>query len=128
MRVVVTGSRHLLAESCGGKALVSRLFEIWVKEMPNARHRLAVATGECSQGGADLIAKQWANKMRVSYHPFPVRSGEWALGKWGGNMRNRRMLRSFKPDLVIAVRNGAGSGTRDCAAAAESMGYKVEWV
>lgn len=56
--------------------------------------------------GADTIGIAWAE-----YHGYPVESyyPDWSKGKIGGLLRNEKMLKEGKPDLVIAFPGNTGT-------------------
>jgi len=68
--------------------------------------------------GADSLAADWYGP---NARAFPA---SWAVhGKKAGFLRNRQMLRDFRPQVVIAF--PGGNGTRDMIAAAEKAGILV---
>lgn len=57
--------------------------------------------------GADTLAAEWAAARGVTAEAYPA---NWDLhGRSAGPIRNRRMLRKGKPDVVIAFPGGAGT-------------------
>lgn len=53
--------------------------------------------------GVDTIAEDWAKTNDLSISSFPINKEVWKrLGPKAGPMRNSRMLRVGRPDLVIA--------------------------
>lgn len=71
--------------------------------------------------GADDMAACWARQNGVNQRTFKP---DWqAFGKAAGPIRNERMLREGKPDLVIAF--PGGRGTADMVRRAESAGVPV---
>lgn len=74
--------------------------------------------------GADLIAGAWAETRGIEVVSFPVTEDDWlAYGRGAGPRRNRIMLNSFKPELLVAFPGGAG--TADCIRAATTLGIEV---
>ena len=63
--------------------------------------------------GADMMAGQWALDNRVPFEAFEARWGTYH-GNRAGNVRNARMLREGRPDLVIAFEGGSGSQDMIC--------------
>jgi hypothetical protein len=58
--------------------------------------------------GADMLADAWAKANGVDVTPVPADFAKH--GRWGGLIRNRRMLREFgRIDLVVAFPGGAGT-------------------
>jgi uncharacterized protein (DUF58 family) len=57
--------------------------------------------------GADSLAAAWARSRGISIRPFPA---DWDRhGKAAGFLRNVRMLREGRPDLVVAFPGGRGT-------------------
>lgn len=76
--------------------------------------------GDCPTG-ADRLAAEWASLVGVPQVPYPA---DWALyGGLGGRVRNAKMLREFKPNLVM--RFPGGPGTRHMAKIAKEAGILV---
>lgn len=75
--------------------------------------------GDCPTG-ADQFADDWAI---VNWTPVERYPATWALGKAAGILRNERMLRDGKPDMVIAFPGGAG--TNDMMRRARRAGVEV---
>jgi hypothetical protein len=74
-----------------GEALMRRVF---TQIHPDA----IIVHGACR--GADLIAEKLAKEFQIAYFGFPAKWKE--QGKSAGIIRNMRMLRHTKPDLIIA--------------------------
>lgn len=77
--------------------------------------------------GADDEGMIWAQMMasvpgrKITHAPF---AAEWGKhGKAAGPIRNERMLREGKPDLVVAFPGGAG--TAHTVRSAQRMGIEV---
>jgi len=69
--------------------------------------------------GADTLAGEWATKRGIPTEVYPA---EWRkYGNSAGPLRNARMLKEGKPDLVIAF--PGGRGTRDMVK--QAHGYEV---
>lgn len=93
LRVLVTGSRHYRDRAYLWRSL-DRLHAI--------RPIGVLIEGECHLGGADVLAREWAEDRGVPVEPYPVdvdRDGQWP---GAGPARNRRMLRESQPDVVVA--------------------------
>lgn len=68
--------------------------------------------------GADRLCRRWAKECGVRFHTEPA---DWdAHGRAAGPIRNRKMLDTFKPSVLIAF--PGGSGTTDCQRAASDRG------
>ena len=71
--------------------------------------------------GADRIAGEWADLRGIEHAKFPA---AWAtLGRAAGPIRNEKMLREGKPDLVIAF--PGGKGTAHMVRIAREAGVRV---
>ena len=112
--VVVTGSRKW-----ANRELLYATLDGW--------HELAgiASIAEGCAKGADRMAEDWAKEHGILIHHYEA---DWALmGKAAGAVRNSVMLRSEKPDVVLAfhedIRNSAGTG--DCVHKAGKLGIKV---
>ncbi len=98
MRIVVTGSRDF----ADNNLLAAVLNALW-----DQRTALAIIEGECPYGGADLLARQWAEGLAedewpVTVEPFPPAS-RTAVHY---HARNRAMVDTLGPDdLVVAFTN-----------------------
>ena len=85
-------------------------------------HKQAGIT-EIIQGGAsgaDTMAAKFGEWIGVPVRTFKA---DWALGKKAGPMRNDKMLREGKPDLVVAFEGG--KGTADMVSRAKAAGVRV---
>jgi hypothetical protein len=119
MRILITGSRHWTNEA----QITEKLLEL--------RERygfIEIAHGASKGGGVDLIVSRAANKLGISQTPFPV------LPRDGNHRgapinRNKRMVMSFMPDLVVGFRSeGKSNGTDQTLAYAQQLGYATEIV
>ena len=59
------------------------------------------------------MAGQWALDNRVPFEAFEARSNTYH-GNRAGNVRNARMLREGRPDLVIPFEGGSGTQDMIC--------------
>jgi hypothetical protein len=79
---------------------------------------------ELGQGkafGADMLAEHWCRSRGVACVGFQA---QWDReGKSAGFIRNKAMLATMRPDLVVAF--PGGRGTRDCVSQAERRGIFV---
>lgn len=118
VRVVVTGGRDF-EEGLFVYSVLNALFE------GHARWDFELAHGDCPSG-ADKLADDWATYRNVACKRYqadwyPTHNGQRDYG--AGPKRNSRMLRDFKPDLVVAF--PGGRGTADCVRKARAMGIEV---
>lgn len=111
MRVLVCGGRHFKNRA---------LLELTLDRVHARRPFSHIIHGGAE--GADLMAGEWALDNRV---PFEVFEAHWNTyhGNRAGNVRNARMLRNGKPDLVIAFEGG--SGTQDMICKSLTAGIAV---
>ena len=110
MRIVVTGGRNWR-----DRGFVFSRLSIINHVTPITR----LATGGAT--GADLFAEQWASVNGVECVKYDA---EWKKnGRSAGPIRNRSMLETERPDLVVAF--PGGRGTADCVRRAKAMGFKV---
>lgn len=70
--------------------------------------------------GADRLALEWALSNQIAYQTFEA---NWSLGRKAGPLRNARMLREGRPELVLAFPGGAG--TKDMVSKAAEAGVPV---
>jgi hypothetical protein len=71
--------------------------------------------------GADSLARRWANLNRITSKTFKA---DWDThGLKAGPIRNAKMLKEGKPDLVIAF--PGGKGTNHMVSTAEKAGVPV---
>ena len=112
MKVAVTGGRNFGS----GEAVFVEL-----QRRHNAQPIGLLVHGACS-AGVDSIAASWARSNGVDEIGY---SANWGKnGKAAGPIRNREMLTTEKPDLVLVF--PGGRGTRDCELQARKLGLKVE--
>lgn len=115
MRVVVTGGRRY-----SNRAVVFGALDSLLKE----HGALEVATGGAT--GADWLAEQWCFENGITPMVFRVTDDEWKrLKNRAGPIRNKRMLKTFRPELVLAFPGGAG--TKNCCDTAAKMGISVQF-
>jgi hypothetical protein len=107
MRIVVTGGR-LFDEAD------------YIEHVLSLLRPTQIAFGDCPTG-LDAIAWEWAKGRGLPWERFEA---SWTEeGRAAGPRRNGRMLREFKPDLVVAF--PGGRGTIDCVRQATEMGLRV---
>lgn len=74
-----------------------------------------------SARGADSLAAEYAKSHHFSESPYPA---DWkSFGRSAGPVRNEKMLREGKPDLIVAF--PGGKGTADMTARAEAAAIRV---
>lgn len=91
---------------CGGRNYASALTVSDILGALNAKHRFTLLI-HGGASGADSLAHGWAEMHDVPVREFPA---DWATnGRAAGPIRNERMLREGKPDLVVAFPGGKGT-------------------
>jgi hypothetical protein len=72
--------------------------------------------------GADSIARSWAIKNNIN---LITERADWEKhGKSAGPIRNSKMLKDYKPDMVLAL--PGGSGTNHMKKIAKEAGIEVK--
>lgn len=113
MKIVVTGYRKWSTARS-----VFEVLENWL-EYPYPKN--LIATGACPTG-ADAYAKALCISRGVPLVEFHAM---WSNGKSAGPDRNKLMIDTVQPDLVLAFLNPLSRGTKQCAKYAQDQGYKV---
>ena len=112
-RVLVCGSRDWTDEQS---------IRAWLCQLQDWGYD-TVIEGECR--GADMIARDEAERLGMTVLPFPAR---WELyHKAAGAIRNKQMLDEGKPNLVLAFHHDIDSskGTRLMVRLAQEAGVEV---
>lgn len=97
---------------CGGRDYddVERIFEVLDRLGPHSICHGGQQTWVPERKlyiGADYLAGVWARERDVYCQVFPA---DWkAFGTRAGPLRNKLMLDSFEPDLVVAFPGGRGT-------------------
>lgn len=109
---------------CGGRdyLLFSAVFEALEVVWANSPGVLVVIEGGAQ--GADQAASMWAEEhaeLGVKHEQYKAEWGKY--GKRAGPIRNKRMLREGKPDLVIAM--PGGKGTKNMVKQAQQISVPV---
>lgn len=91
---------------CGGRDYFD---QARVDQLLDKIHETTPIAELCQGGaaGADALGKRWAAKRGVPCVEYPANWKEH--GKVAGPIRNNKMLREFKPDLVVAFPGGRGT-------------------
>ena len=85
----------------------------------NIGHIARVAHGGCR--GADALADRWA---RERGREIQIYWADWdTFGRRAGPIRNGRMLRSERPDIVVTL--PGGTGTKNLIEQAEMLGRRI---
>lgn len=96
LRVLVCGGRDFTDRAC---------IELHLNAVDRTRGVAEVITGGAR--GADLLAHEWANRMGVK---ATMMVADWEThGRSAGAIRNVRMLKETKPDMVLAFPGGKGT-------------------
>lgn len=117
-RVLVTGGRDYTDEA----ALFAALDAL------AQRHAITcIIHGACVDKrtgklcGADKIAEDWAISREIPYCGMPAR---WTPeGRAAGPLRNDRMIKLWRPEVVVAA--PGGDGTASCVGIARAAGIEV---
>ena len=73
--------------------------------------------------GADRLSRDWAVENGIPVERFPA---DWELyGKRAGPIRNSRMLKEGKPEMVVAFRGPESRGTQNMIDQAMKAGVEV---
>jgi hypothetical protein len=110
MKVLVCGGRDY-----SDRALLRGALGVWHRRHPITR----IIHGGAP--GADTMAGEWALENDIRCDVYPA---DWErYGRRAGPLRNKRMLREAKPDLVMAF--PGGRGTLDMVRRAGLAGVRV---
>lgn len=105
---------------CGGRGFSDRSGLFRTLDALHAERDFQMLVYGCADG-ADELARQWALARYIPHIGFPA---NWAKhGRRAGPIRNRQMLRSGKPHLVVAFPGGVG--TQSMISIAKSDGVDV---
>lgn len=108
MRVLVCGSRHFK-----DKELMEDVLKQWdIREIIHGAAR-----------GADMLAAELGNRLSIVVTPYPAEWGTY--GRSAGPIRNTRMLREGRPDLVVAFRGPNSRGTQNMIDQAKKAGVET---
>lgn len=105
---------------CGGRDFddIDEFIDVWALITQGRRVNTIIEGGA---RGADLLAKMWA---RDNNYKLETYSADWEkYGKSAGPRRNAEMLKTSKPDLVIAF--PGGKGTANMVKQAQAAGVEV---
>lgn len=108
MRVLVCGSRYF-----NNKELMEDVLKQW--DITTIIHGAA--------RGADTLAAEFGNRLSIPVTPYPAEWGTY--GRSAGPIRNTRMLREGRPDLVVAFRGVNSRGTQDMIDQARKAGVET---
>lgn len=92
---------------CGGRDFTDKALLEQELDRLNKQHGPFTMVIEGEQRGADILARRWAEARGIEVDPYPA---NWSYGPAAGPMRNERMLKQGKPDMVIAFPGGRGTG------------------
>ena len=105
---------------CGGRSFDDADFIYGELDRCHAQYGFATVI-EGDARGVDRIAGEWARARGLELIEFPA---DWKNeGRHAALIRNERMLREAKPDLVIAF--PGGNGTWHTCSQAEQLGIPV---
>jgi|SRR5579885_757659 len=105
---------------CGGRDYGDRAVLFTALDRLHAEHRFTVLIAGGARG-ADTLAAEWARERGI---PTEIYMADWKRQRRAaGPIRNERMLREGKPDLVVAF--PGGKGTAGMVALARGAGVEV---
>lgn len=105
----------------GGRGYADQRFLTAALDLLHARFTLSeVVHGAAT--GADTLADRWARANGVTPYPFPAPWDGYA-GNYAGRVRNGKMLRDARPDLVVGFTGG--SGTAHMLSLAKEWGFRT---
>ena len=105
---------------CGGRDFVDEAFIFAELDQLHRQYEFGIVI-EGDARGVDRIAGKWATARGIKLDEFPA---DWANeGRHAALIRNERMLREGKPDLVVAF--PGGSGTSHTCWQAEKLAIEV---
>jgi len=105
---------------CGGRDFLQRALLYRYMDALHAHFGFTALIHGAAEG-ADTLAGEWAKKRAVQVCVFPA---QWSRdGKIAGPLRNARMLKEGKPDLVVSF--PGGNGTTDMVRMAGLAGVFV---
>lgn len=91
---------------CGGRDFSNTEWAYSILDELHRKNNIDVII-EGDARGADRIAGYWAQRNRIDNLKFPA---DWnKYGKSAGSIRNTKMLKEGKPDLVLAFPGGRGT-------------------
>lgn len=103
MKICTTGGRHF-----GDKKAVEEVLNQFYPQID------MIGVGDAP--GADLLVRNWCRDKVVRFKVFVA---DWQKnGKAAGPIRNRLMIDTIKPDVLIAF--PGGDGTNDCVSYVKS--------
>lgn len=107
---------------CGGRDFESK-DAVWRGlDMFHGKHLISLVI-HGNQRGVDTFAGMWARSHGIEELPFDATADFKKWGKRGGSVRNGRMLRDGKPDIVLAF--PGGPGTRNMRTQAAFVGVRI---
>lgn len=105
---------------CGGRDFDDELLVLTVLLTLHNDHGIFCVIHGAARG-ADTLAGRVARELGIEVYEYPA---DWnAHGRRAGPIRNEKMLREGKPDLVVAFPGGIG--TADMVNRAWKAGIKV---
>lgn len=103
---------------CGGRDYDNRERLFAELDRLHAQHKFSVVIHGAAPG-ADTLADEWAKARGIPPDPYPANWDKY--GNAAGGIRNSKMLRLAKPEMVVAFPTG-GPGTADMMRKAKAVG------
>ena len=95
---------------CGGRDFSDREALFRVLDDLHTTHGFTLLVHGAARG-ADRLAGEWAEARGVTCKPM---AADWQMhGLRAGPVRNREMLRTCKPEIVVAFPGGSGTASDD---------------
>lgn len=92
--------------TCGGRDFFDKRFAFNALDLLHSKTPVSVVI-EGGAHGADSLGRKWAEAHGIPVLTFPV---DWELhGSRAGPIRNHKMLRDGRPDMVVAFPGGRGT-------------------
>ena len=109
---------------CGGRNFADRTFAFMVLGKVHARRSITTVI-EGGARGADAMGRLWANRNGIEVATYEA---DWELYRGrAGFVRNAKMLRDGRPQLVIAFEGGNGTAHMVKIARQENVGVLETW-
>jgi hypothetical protein len=118
-RQFLTANREITVLVCGGRDYLDKDRVFATLDEIDAGDKIGLLVHGGSSG-ADSLAGYWARMRDV---PAAMFKPDWSEGPRAGPVRNARMLRVTRPDLVVAF--PGGKGTADMVRLAHAAGVRT---
>ena len=110
--------------ACGGSKYDDWPFVVDVLDRVHTRHPITLLI-EGGASGADTLARRWAHMRGIEIATFTENRERYQ--QRAGAVRNARMLREGRPQLVVAFRGGHGTAHMVTIASAALVPVLKTW-